>query len=371
MKFERGQHPFEPWRDRFPKMVQHLANGLSGDLLRALPDDRRPNGATLLAPLLRAADARGERVTLQPPHPSSPAERLAWMDRIGIDHCLVNPGSWWQLLEYLGPDRPQGAAICNDWLAEQLADGRHRLHGVAVVDFADLGAAVAELTRARDKGHRAFFLYTLDGRPPRATPPGHPEWDRLWSAATDLGMVAVIHVGNTYADYRGWADIGWDRPGGAGAAALVRLSSTKRHHVAEDLLSSLLFGGAFHRNPNLTVLLEEMGVGWIPAYVDLCGRQSGSSAMMDDWPFELGGEATLRRNVRFTPLPGFNDNKALDVVVALPEMASFSSDYPHQEGNADPINAYGDALEDLDPVTRERFMGGNAAEAFARMGDPL
>ena len=27
-KFERGHHPFEQWRDRFPKMVQHLANGL-------------------------------------------------------------------------------------------------------------------------------------------------------------------------------------------------------------------------------------------------------------------------------------------------------------------------------------------------------
>jgi predicted TIM-barrel fold metal-dependent hydrolase len=141
--------------------------------------------------------------------------------------------------------------------------------------------------------------------------------------------------------------------------------------VAEDLLSSLLFGGAFHRHPNLTVVLEEMGVGWIPAYVAICGNQSKSSTIMGDWPFELSGDEFLRRNVRFTPLPGFNEGKALDVVDALPEMAMFSSDYPHQEGNADPINAYGDALQALDPSTRERFMGRNAAEAFARMGDPL
>jgi predicted TIM-barrel fold metal-dependent hydrolase len=184
-------------------------------------------------------------------------------------------------------------------------------------------------------------------------------------------MVAVIHVGNTYADYGGWADIGWDLPGGAGVTALLRLSSTKRHHVAEDLLSSLLFGGAFHRHPSLTVVLEEMGVGWIPAYVDLCGRQSKSSTMIGDWPFELSGDEFLQRNVRFTPLPGFNEVKALDVVAALPEMALFSSDYPHQEGNADPINVYGAALQSLDPLTRERFMGRNAADAFARMGDPL
>jgi hypothetical protein len=92
---------------------------------------------------------------------------------------------------------------------------------------------------------------------------------------------------------------------------------------------------------------------------------------MGEWPFELGGGELLRRNVRFTPLPGFNESTVLKVVAALPEMAMFSSDYPHQEGNADPINAYGDALRALDPVTRERFMGRNAADAFARMGDPL
>jgi predicted TIM-barrel fold metal-dependent hydrolase len=193
----------------------------------------------------------------------------------------------------------------------------------------------------------------------------------VWSAATDLGMVAVIHVGNTYADYGGWADIGWDLPGGGGVEALVRLSSTKRHHVAEDLLSSLVFGGAFHRHSTLTVMLEEMGVAWIPPYVDMCERQSRSSTMMGDWPFELSGGDLLRRNVRFTPLPGFNEGKPLDVVAALPEMALFSSDYPHQEGNADPINAYGDALQVLEPHTRERFMGENAADAYARMGDPL
>jgi predicted TIM-barrel fold metal-dependent hydrolase len=256
-----------------PKIVQHLANGLSGDLL-ALPDDRRPDGATLLATLVRASDGKRRRVTMQPPHPSSPAERLAWMDTIGIDHCLVNPGSWWQAAPDTSDPTARGAAICNDWLASRSPDGGHRLHGG--------GGRLHRPRRRRrrdgaetEQGHRAFFLYTIDGRPPRATPPGHPEWDVVWSAATDLGMVAVIHIGNTYADYGGWADIGWDLPGGAGVSALVRLSLTKHHHVAEDLLSSLLFGGAFHRHPNLTVVLEEMGVGWIPSYVvDLCGRQS-------------------------------------------------------------------------------------------------
>ena len=93
--------------------------------------------------------------------------------------------------------------------------------------------------------------------------------------------------------------------------------------------------------------------------------------MIGDWPFDLSADELLRRNVRFTPLPGFSESRALDVVAALPEMALFSSDYPHQEGNADPINVYGDRLQNLDPVTLERFMGGNAVDTYARMGDPL
>jgi predicted TIM-barrel fold metal-dependent hydrolase len=75
--------------------------------------------------------------------------------------------------------------------------------------------------------------------------------------------------------------------------------------------------------------------------------------------------------VKFTPLPGFGDVDAIDVVAHLPEMALFSSDYPHFEGNADPINLYGPALDDLGPDLRARFLGGNATEVFARTGNPL
>ena len=89
------------------------------------------------------------------------------------------------------------------------------------------------------------------------------------------------------------------------------------------------------------------------------------------WPFEVSGGDMLRRNVKATPLPGFGDVEALDVLARFPEMCLFSSDYPHQEGNADPINLYGEPLRQLDASVREAFMGGNAADAFARTGDPL
>ena len=184
-------------------------------------------------------------------------------------------------------------------------------------------------------------------------------------------MIASIHVGNTATDFTGWADIGWDQPGGAGVAGLTRLANTQRIHAAQNLLVSMLYGGVFDRHPELTVVLEEMKVGWLPAFVDACERQALSSPALGDWPFDVTGGEMLRRNVKFTPLPGFGDVEAIDVVTRLPEMALFSSDYPHFEGNADPINLYGNALDDLGPELRDRFLGANATEAFARIGDPL
>jgi predicted TIM-barrel fold metal-dependent hydrolase len=373
-RFAAGEHPLAPWLDRgvgFDDGVEQLAHGIAGDLLSALPASRRPSGRTLLPGLVRLAEARGGPVVLHPVHDSTAAERVAWMDRVGIDHCLVNPGAYAQPLEFLGAERAAGAARCNDFLAEQLADHADRLHGVAHVDLADLPGAARELERARHRGHRAFHLYTVKGRPPASTPPGHPDWDVVWSAASALGMPAFIHVGNTAADFAGWADIGWDLPGGPGSTAVTRLANTQRVHVAQNLLTSLLYGGVFHRHPGLSVVVEEMKVAWLPAFIAMCTRQSLPSPGLGEWPFPTSGGDMLRRNVRFTPLPGFGDVDALDVLAQLPEMGLFSSDYPHMEGNADPINLYGRPLRELDPELRERFLGGNACEVFARAGSPL
>jgi predicted TIM-barrel fold metal-dependent hydrolase len=367
-----SEHPLAPWLDRIPyDAVEMLAYGVAGDLLRALPADRRPAGRTLLPTLVRMAEERGGPIILHPEHDSTAAERVAWMDRVGIDHCIVNPGGYWQMLDFIPDVRGAAASRCNDYLGEQLAANADRLHGVAVVDFTDLAGAAVELERARARGHRAFFLYTVNGRPPGTVPPGHPDWDVVWSAATRLGMVASIHVGNTAADFTGWADIGWDEPNGAGITALTRLANTQRIHVAQNLLVSLLYGGVFHRHPTLTVVLEEMKIGWLPAFVDACARQALSSPGLGDWPFPVSGADMLRRNVKITPLPGFGDVEAFDVLQRYPEMCLFSSDYPHMEGNADPINLYRPALDELDDDVRAGFLGANAAEVFSRMGDPL
>ena len=78
--FSPGAHPLEPWLANLPTSgVERLAHGIAGDLLRALPAERRPDGRTLLPGLVRLAEERGGPVILHPKHDSSAAERVRWL----------------------------------------------------------------------------------------------------------------------------------------------------------------------------------------------------------------------------------------------------------------------------------------------------
>jgi acetyl esterase/lipase len=62
-------------------------------------------------------------------------------------------------------DRAGAVSRCNDYLADHLSDHLDGLHPIAMLDLSDIDMTVAELGRPRRRGHRAFFLYTVNGEP--------------------------------------------------------------------------------------------------------------------------------------------------------------------------------------------------------------
>ena len=151
-----------------------------------------------------------------------------------------------------------------------------------------------------------------------------------------------------------------------------RSRTSQAHQSTQILLNVMVFGGVFERHPNLTVLLAELNIGWLPytvAHMESRTRPE-LELFIGKYPFSLMPTEFVRRNVRITPLPHAHQSP-LPIMEELPETAVFSSDFPHFEGNPEPTLYYRDHLASLDQDHRDAFFFGNIADSFRRMQDPL
>jgi predicted TIM-barrel fold metal-dependent hydrolase len=364
------EHPLRQLRDVLPSARSFVANAGAGDLRVVTPHEDVPHEDAFYDFLPPANRSSAEYAALTPPaepafQPMDAAARAAWMDEVGIDFAFMNPGSIGIMAALLTERRAEAMRLSNDHAVEQI-DGRlDRFSPVSLIDFADLDVAISEMTRMRGLGSRAFWIRA---EPFGGMSPAHPDWDRVWAAANDLGMVAILHVGNTPAPFAGgWGNAGWNQPEGTGLGGFFRFANSLRHHAAEMMLAGMVYGGVFGRHPNLTVITEELGVGWLPYFVSRCEILSYAGP----WPFDRTPGEMIRQGLRAAPLPGLGDpNPLTNELLALSDMLIFSSDFPHGEGNGDPVNIFEPTLELLGDA-RSAFLGDNIAACFQRMGDPL
>jgi len=383
--FEPGNDwliPYPALAAKLPKidMTHLVTDSIVGDLLRDAPEARRPPLESLMPPgvhiLFGEEKSNEKRRREELGHweqlpVANAAARLKWMDEQGIGIQNVICLSAMALTKGVSDIvlRQELVQTCNTWLSDNCANSNGRLLPVSCVEFTDLNFAVAELTRMRERGSRIFLI---PAQPVNGVSPIHASWDRLWSAATDLGMVAMYHVGDGPASFvPGWWNIGGD------PKVLRQIGSSHFHAAPMTLLYSMVYGGVFERHPNLTVILAEVGVGWLPyLYSDIDHVLSDhANLMLGEWTLPLKPSEYLARNVRGTPLTGTmngGDRALLQVMDQLPEdMVIFSSDFPHFEGIPNPSKYYREKLANLSPTRRDRFYGASIAEVYSRMRDPI
>jgi predicted TIM-barrel fold metal-dependent hydrolase len=383
--------PAADWLDEFPSLRAELPELLpdhdprfrmdsgemfaffvSDDLLRNVPPAQRMPIDLLTTPAMT--------VMFDPDRPSGvgydgasqyeqmldPSRRMQWMDAQGIAHQNVISGAGYTLARAISdPDLGHRALeAVNTWMAEHASACSARIHPVTSLRFDDLDWVVAELTRMRERDSRAFLV---SSEPADGIPPNHPEFDRVWSAATDLGMIAHLHVGMSPSlVHPGWANT--DDPG------LIRyLSVLQPHQSAQVFLAGMVLGGVFERHPRLTVLFSELGIEWFAPSVERMDTMTTvgvSPLVIGEYRLPLRPSEYVRRNVRISPLPAVHESPRA-LLEALPEVVVFSSDYPHFEGSPDPLAHYEAELADLAPQVRERFLGGNITASYELTGDPL
>jgi predicted TIM-barrel fold metal-dependent hydrolase len=380
--FEPGADWLQPYPQlaaRLPKLdpARLAVHTIVGDLLHDVPEGERPAMAELMPPGLltlfgkEKADEAARRAEFAGKSQFQVANaqaRLAWLDQqgIAIQNVICLAGVAYLLFLDDLALRRETLATCNTWLADTCAASRGRLLPVAALDYDDLDWAAAELVRMRARGSRIFLV---PGYPVNGVPPSHPSWDRVWSAATDLGMVPMLHTGFEHMRF----DPGWANQGGD-ATLLRQIGGAHRHVAPMTLLYSMIYGGVFERFPTLTLLLAEVGTGWLPfLFREIDDRTSPVAELFcGPWRLPMKPSEYLARNVRATPLDGGNDRPLAKIIEELPDdMIVFSSDFPHFEGFADPMGHYAQVLDGVPQERRERFFGGSIADVYARMGDPI
>ena len=382
--------PAPGWLDRFPDLADRLPDLLpdrdprfalgsaemfawfvSDDLLRGVPAGERMPIDRIVNPAMdflfsgEASAVTYEGADQYAPL-TDPASRVAWLDEQGIAKQNLITGGGYTLARAVEDPGLSRAALeaVNTWMGDAVADHRDRLLPVANLRYDDLDWAVAELHRARARGSRAFLV---SSEPAGGVPPSSPDFDAVWATATELGMMPLLHIGMSPAMiHPGWARV--EDPG------LIRLLSVLQPAQSAELwLTALVIGGVFERHPTLTVLISELGIDWLPRLaekLDSMAAPEASPLVIGDYALPLRPSEYLRRNVRISPLPAPHQSP-LALLEELPGVAVFSSDYPHFEGNGDPMAHYRDLLAEVDDDVRDAFLGGSIDEAYERMGDPL
>jgi predicted TIM-barrel fold metal-dependent hydrolase len=158
-------------------------------------------------------------------------------------------------------------------------------------------------------------------------------------------------------------------------ALLRQLGVCQAHQSIQVFLNAMVFGGAFERHPDLTVLIAETGIHWFGGTVDHMDQRDArrvpnAALFMGPYRWSLSPAEFVRRNVRITPLANTHQSP-VPLLERYPECVVFSSDYAHNEGNPAPVAHYDTLLADTDASVRASFMGDNVADCYARMGDPV
>jgi predicted TIM-barrel fold metal-dependent hydrolase len=296
------------------------------------------------------------------------AARVKLLDEEGIDVQVLNPTmsivqGFLQVIDSGHPEKlPRLISAYNTWAAGQVQGYTDRLIPVTEIFPHDVRAILAEMTRMREAGSRVFHLTQNDLRSY-----SHPDYEPVWSAAEDLGMLAYVHLPFGDPVHRSFIS------SGRGFETYVHLGGLSEAPRTRHFLMSMVFDGVFERHPRLRVMLAECGHSWLPQFLfDIDAKTTmiamDGTAQENFYKLPLKPSEYIRRHVRVSVVPGFVESGAerLSVSDALtsipdPEMLIFSSDYPHVEGRVSGVPFFEQRLP-ADEAVREGFFGGSIAE---------
>lgn len=279
---------------------------------------------------------------------SDPKLRLKDMDLDGVWASVIY-GPVPLTLSIPEPDLQDACyAAWNDWAIEEFnAAAPDRLCILPFLPSHSPDAAVRELERSAEKGHRGAIIDVFD------FDAGDPAWEQLWAAAEAVAIPLSFHIkagASSRLSYR----IGkWQS---AAFASLLPLQ-------LDEALAIMIFSGALERHPGLRLVLAEAGVGWLPYFLTRMDMEWRNLRDRIDYAPRIPPSELFRRQVIAT----FEEEASASEFV--PQLGAdscmWASDYPHTDSTfPESGRAIEETLGTLSVEDRRKVTGLNCAQLY-------
>ena len=264
--------------------------------------------------------------------------------------------------------------VYNDWLSDLCAQGKGRLHGVAVLPHLDPERAAAEIRRVATLPH----IVGVQVRPNPAMQwrhLNHEVYDPIWRAASETGLPVGFHPLSSN-----------DLPGAVEGLRIGRLGSSEIPVQDQedfgsdniffsqaignpvDMMTAVTFmtaGGVLGRFPELRVAFLEANGGWIVPWLERLDHHYKIYSWDVPWLKEEPS-AIFRRQCWIS----FDvDESTLEFTARSPLVGAdrivWASDFPHPDAKYPGTTAtLADTVKGLDPEQQQAIAGGNAAALY-------
>jgi predicted TIM-barrel fold metal-dependent hydrolase len=234
--------------------------------------------------------------------------------------------------------------VYNDWLIDYCSVSPERLWGLGIMPLRNVDHAIAELERCKIAGLHGAAIWIA---PPESLPYTDPYYERFWAAAQEMEMPLTLHI-NARAEKRA-----------PNTGGLIWLHSVNGHKFdAMSSLAQLIGSGVVERYPRLQFSVAEVGMGWIPFWLQEFDYYAAARKPLPRDPSEYFkrqiSSAFISDGVGCYLLSDYRDCNAM-----------WSNDYPH------PASIWPDSgkviagdLGHLPEAERAEILHGTAARVF-------
>ena len=242
----------------------------------------------------------GRPPTLEETDPGSwdPKHRLERLDEYGVYSQVMFPNIIGFYLYAFFDMEPDLRLACikayNDFQTDFCSESPKRLIPLANLPFWDLDAAVEELERCYEMGHKGVNLglkFEKLGLPPLRD----KHWDPILSRAQEMKLPINFHVGfnSSSEDIESYKVAGQERLDIAKHSALLMLGNVEQ-------IAEVIMGGLCERYPTLDFVSIESGYGYVPFLLESLDWQFLNMGAKSKFPHMLLPSEYFRRQVYAT-----------------------------------------------------------------------